>query len=162
MFESIEEFEGQVEEFQKNILASNELIKSVESLTDSIQRQQKSYNDNNEKIIKKIEDTNDNTQTAVETIKNENKKLINESIRELEKSNQDHIRVIISELENTKSDIKKYSDELADRYQNFHQKLESTNVSQLFEELQDFKKKVKLGFICSLTGIGISIVLLIT
>lgn len=55
MFQNIEELEKQVKEFQKNILASSEFIKAIQTLTSMVESQQTEFDKDSKDMLSAIE-----------------------------------------------------------------------------------------------------------
>lgn len=257
MFENIEQLEQQVKEFQKNILASTALLKSLEELTAAVKQQQVSYDQSAKSLIENMEQDraaskeqadeltstvsrlatnatddiarNNNellsdfrssiasydttvkglldklaedrtalnkqaeqilssmekqAQSIPENVAKENATLI-EQIRQsindydkLMKATLEHIksdnqaisddaikaygelnRAHIEQLEQTSEQVKGMIEQLALRYKQFLERLDSTNIDQLFTEVQKMKKSLEAKMTIILAGVGITAVI---
>lgn len=248
MFESIDELEKEVQDFRQNILASKQLINSINQLTTTTKKQQERLATAAEALMKKLDATpaaikTDNSvlldelksciadfrkgnqelvshlsteseehikdstasisaayqeytaraesvETAlknseielaskysafIETLEStnadlqkgnedlvshlsaENKRLLEESITSISATCHEHI----ARLESVEAALKKSEIELASKYDAFIEKLESTNVDQLFKMCQDIKKSVQKKFTFLMSGICIMLIIII-
>ena len=53
--------------------------------------------------------------------------------------------------------IRGYQAEVESKYKSFVQQLESTDVDQIFKEVQDLKKSIQTKFVLLLTGVGMAV-----
>ncbi len=67
----------------------------------------------------------------------------------------------LDKLDETEKVINGYQVEAENKYNSFVQRLETTNVDQIFKEVQDLKKSLNTKIAILMTGVGISIVLAI-
>ena len=58
MFDNIAELEKEVQEFEKNILASSQLVKSIEQLAKAADAQVRSFAKDSETLLRRIEQQN--------------------------------------------------------------------------------------------------------
>lgn len=65
MFENIAELEKEVQEFEQNILASSQLVKSIEQLAEAAEEQMRSFSRNSELLLRKIEQQNAEAKAAL-------------------------------------------------------------------------------------------------
>lgn len=83
MFESIEELEKQVEEFEQNILASKALIRSIDGVNSSIQNQQKDFKQKADALLAELSAIKTSVKNAVDEINVNNNSLISDTVKEL-------------------------------------------------------------------------------
>lgn len=62
--------------------------------------------------------------------------------------------IYTAKLSQTESAIKDYQEDAEKKYKDFIYRLETTNVDQLFRELQDLKKSIQFKFVILISGIG--------
>jgi len=84
MFESIEQLEKEVKDFQKNILASSELIKSIESLITATNAQKEDFSATSSELVSKMDSHTEalrkSYEEALAKLVKENRSLIKELI----------------------------------------------------------------------------------
>lgn len=219
MFEDIAQMEKEIEEFRSNIIASSELVRGIEDLTESIKQQKESFSASSNSLVKKldacIEQFRSDHNASLQELNNSNSASI-ESLRQgisndmqqwLEKledvkkaivscetqttqKNEEQIKHITAEgdrivssaeqyvaemkktvsaqqeafaerLHQTEVVIQAYQSEAEAKYNSFVQKLESTNMDQIYKEIQDLKKSIQTKFVVLMLGIGITIAVII-
>ena len=69
--------------------------------------------------------------------------------------------VYLDNLKEAESVIREYQSEAEKKYLQFVQRLETTNVDQIFKEVQDLKKSIQQKFVIQMIGMGIVILVLI-
>ena len=209
MFEDIAQMEKEIEEFRNNIVASSELIKGIEDLTEATKKQKEAFDSSSVALVKKldacIEQFKADHNSALQTLEDKNAATIDElkqaiatnmedwlshlesakaSIESCEatitknsneqiKNLSDECTRIISEmqsnfaaqqsayltkLEETDKTISSYQSAAEEKYKSFVQRLEATNVDQIFKEVQDLKRSIQTKFAILMAGVGIAIV----
>lgn len=83
MFESIEELEKQVAEFEQNILASKALIKSIDGVNSSIQNQQNDFDKQATALLDQMASIKESVTRAVNEINDNNNLLISDTAKNL-------------------------------------------------------------------------------
>lgn len=83
MFESIEELEKQVAEFEQNILASKALIKSIDGVNTSIHNRQKDFDKHATELLSQMAYITKSITIAVNEINNNNNRLISDTAKNL-------------------------------------------------------------------------------
>ena len=252
MFNSVEELENQVKEFQENILASNKLVAGIDELTRAVKQQQKELSSSLSGQISKLNQENNehaillSTQVSnlckeneeqAKAIESVSKKAISEvqnqanaleegteklysgikleiqelnhlahrmtqdmqscnqreiqdaatklkaeilllnntfdkMVKELEDTNARALEVTsetilsvqkeyLNELGRTQEQVHALSEALNQKYQDFLDRLEKTNVDQLFKLCQDLKSSVEKKFYVLLGGLCVAIVLIV-
>lgn len=219
MFTDIEQLEKEIQAFKKNILASNELIQTIEAVVAAAKKQNSDYQtattalqdkmDTHADGLKKLsEDTiaqmlaeSKKTANEVQGIANTtvadmsaaNKTLLADTVEQLKAAQKVYIdaletvKVALSETtaergkqldeatEALKTAQKEYFDRLAqietaitatkeeldNKYKAFLEKLESTNMDQIFKVCQEMKKSIEAKLLLLTGGVGIAIILMI-
>ncbi len=64
----------------------------------------------------------------------------------------------LTKLEETDKVISGYQTEAENKYNSFVQRLEATNVDQIFKEVQELKKSIQTKFIILMAGVGAAVV----
>jgi hypothetical protein len=114
----------------------------------------------------------DKTKTAIETCEQDTISKTDEQIKQFSSECRRLASGILSvltkqqsayldKLNETEKVINGYQVEAENKYNNFVQRLETTNVDQIFKEVQDLKKTLNTKIAILMTGVGISIVLAI-
>ena len=83
MFETIEELEKQVAEFEQNILASKALIKSIDGVNSSIHNQQKDFDEQAAALLAQMTSIKDAVTSAVNEINANNNTFIADTAKAL-------------------------------------------------------------------------------
>lgn len=183
MFESVEQLEKEVKDFQKNILASSELIKSLENLIAATKAQKEEFAATSSELISKMDSHTDalreSYEEALAKLVNENRILIKELIakddellQSVNTNSKTHLanfvetlntaqQTYIQRIEAADVSIKHCEAEINRKYQEFLIKLESTNVDQMFKLCQDIKKSMDTKLLLLSVGVGASLILII-
>ncbi|NLD46325.1 MAG: hypothetical protein GX660_03885 [Clostridiaceae bacterium] len=156
MFDSIEELEQQVTEFQKNILASSTLVNTITELTSTIKIEIAKViaiiDKNAEAVPLDIARTNAD---MLEKAEIEISKISDDALSEYRKLNQDYI----GKLTETSAHITKMQDQLELRFTEFSKRLEATSVEKLFEQLKIVEKSLNIKINILIIGIGVTALL---
>ena len=124
MFEDIVQMEKEIEEFRQNILASSELVKGISELTNAVKKQNEAYS-------KAMEDASKSADDQIAKIVSEGEHIVSElKIVSTEQQN-----AFDGKLHQTEEAIAAYQKDAESKYAAFVQRLEATNVDQLFQEL---------------------------
>lgn len=108
MVGSIENLEREIEQFQKNVMASSELVKLLNQMLDQIKSQNESFNQKSNDLISRIDKVPENIETANNTCNDQIKSdVANELEQSLSKFSDEQNQYIRS-LEETRSQIQKY------------------------------------------------------
>ena len=83
MFETIEELEKQVAEFEQNILASKALIKSIDGVNSSIHNQQKDFDEQAAALLAQMASIKEAVASAVNEINDNNNTFIADTVKTL-------------------------------------------------------------------------------
>ena len=190
MFESIEELEKQVEEFEKNILASKALIKSIENISTSIKVQQEDFDKKSNELLVTIEELKSSISNNINELNKNNNDLVSSTTKALTEqivdyntsvsvlidglktTNQEQLSAVsqelsdeqkkyIQHLDEVKASLSSLESQLNEHYALFLEQLETTNISNIASEIQLLKKSLNTKFALAMAGIGIAIVLLI-
>jgi len=81
----------------------------------------------------------------------------NQIVSAMRSTAQEQQNAYFERLQKTESIIKDYQNDAALKYKDFVQKLESTNVSELFDELQELKQSVQTKFTIMMAGVGAAV-----
>ena len=174
MFEDVAQMEKEIETFRKNIAASSELVEAVSQLTDTTKHQEESFCASADKLLKRMDD-------CVSQIRNDHEAALHAlssnndaTIASLQKNMSSEQVARLQELELLKTDLEKmlasytdglhkteqaihdYQTEAEKTYGDFVHRLESTNVDQIFREVQDLKRALQTKFIILLSGMGLA------
>jgi len=156
VFDSIEELEQQVTEFQKNILASSTLVNTITELTSTIKIEIAKViaiiDKNAEAVPLDIARTNAD---MLEKAEIEISKISDDALSEYRKLNQDYI----GKLTETSAHITKMQDQLELRFTEFSKRLEATSVEKLFEQLKIVEKSLNIKINILIIGIGVTALL---
>jgi len=136
-----------------------ELIAGASNMIDTIKAQ-------NEELSKKYEEVLDNQKANAEKHRSEsevqllelekkNEAIITEAVAQIKAAQKEYI----ARLDDVETSIKKSADELTSKYQQFVEKLESTNLDQIYSSVQDMKKSINIKLAILLSGVGVSIIL---
>ena len=66
--------------------------------------------------------------------------------------------IYIDNLKQTENAIHTYQNDAESKYNSFVQRMETTNVDQIYKEVQELKKSVQTKFTMEMVGIGVAIV----
>ena len=151
MFESIGELEKQVEEFQKNILASNSLISALSEITETIRSLEKSMADEVSHLLEQSQSTiDDTTKTLVST----NEQCLTNISSKFNHNHEEYAQKLAQLCKATEE----MKGELEQKYGTFIKELHETNLDQVSKDIQLLKKGVNSKFTLAYVGIAISII----
>lgn len=108
-----------------------------------------------EQIRQAIADYDRLLHTSLEQIKSNNEAIAEKTLKTHTELNKSYIE----QLEKTSSVINDMIEQLELRYNQFLERLESTNIDQLFAEVQKMKKSLETKMTLVLTGVGIAVVI---
>ena len=158
MFEDIAQMEKEIETFRKNIAASSELVEGISQLTEATKQREESFSASTDSLIKRIDacilQIKEDHASALQALNNENSSTINTLQKNLlseQSSRLAELERIKSELENMQASyaekltqteliIKEYQKNAEQQYNDFVHRLETTNVDQIFKEVQELKQ----------------------
>lgn len=167
MVENIEQLEKEIEEFQKNILASTQLIETLQKTNKAIQQQQKSFDTDTKALLKKYEEQLTQTSEALKAHSNEyvaqltkeltdtQGKLLSAAVHEITVSNEN----VSAQLQENAKLIIDAQDYLQGKYTSFMKTLEETNISQLFSSVQELKASLNKKLVPLYIGVGLTLAL---
>ncbi|MEG1525783.1 MAG: hypothetical protein RR475_12320 [Clostridia bacterium] len=157
MFESVEQLEKEVQEFRKNILASSELIKSVEGLIAATKAQKESFSSETVELVTRMnahaEAIQESYKAALSKMVSENSKLggeISATGESLLRDMQDIPTEIDKRNATINADLQRYSEELRAQSNSLVIQLQDvTNVfsikcAELLQSVED-KNNTHLG-----------------
>lgn len=108
MFKDIAQMEKEIEEFRNNIVASSELIKGIEDLTEATKKQKESFDSSSVALVKKldacIEQFKEDHNSALQALETKNVATIDELKQAIATNMEDWL----SHLEETKISIEAY------------------------------------------------------
>lgn len=183
MFDNVDQLEQEIIEFQKNILASSELIKSIENLIAVTKEQQKLFalksSDMESKIglftkslqssydeaLVKLESENSillkkfiaKEEELVQSLSINNQKFLSEVAQTITSTQQEYTQ----RIETAESSVRHCEQELNRKYESFLSKLESTNIDQMHKTCQNIERSLKMKFLVVSTGVILSLILII-
>ena len=163
MFEDISKMEEEIKVFRQNILASSQLVESLNSIVRESQNQQslmRQVSTDYQNEIKSI------SNTTIETIENmesktieEMKSMVNESlsmtVQHLSQTNQFYI----DEMNKTDASIKEMQINMSDKYSQFLRRMENINIDELTKTCSELKKNLELRTTLAIIGVIVVIVL---
>jgi anion-transporting ArsA/GET3 family ATPase len=179
MFEDVAQMEKEIETFRKNVVASSELIEGIFQLSDATKRQRESFSSSAEELLKKIDSCikqirldheaalrtlSDNNEAAIASLQHnmiEEQENRLKELRQIQNALENLQAAYVDKLHQTETTIQGYQTEAEQKYNDFVRRLESTNVDQIFKEVQELKSSVKAKFAILLGGIGITLVVTI-
>ena len=140
MFESVEQLEKEVKDFQKNILASSELIRSLESLIAATKAQKEDFAAASSGLVSKMdshtEALRESYEEALEKLVKENRSLI----KELTVKGDE----LLQEMKAIPPDVEKRNSMLVIEFQKYSAELQASSnaiISQLCSEREVFSTK---------------------
>lgn len=161
MFDDIQVLEQEVEGFRKNILASQELVSSIDKMIKAMKTQSEDYSKSYEDVLGKLKSYAEAQKTESEAqlaeLNKQNEMTINGAVEKLTSTQKEYV----AKIDEVESALKKNEEELTTKYQQFISKLEATNIDQIYSSVQDLKKSINLKLTILLSGVGVSIVLAI-
>lgn len=135
--------------------------KQLEEATEALKTAQKDYYDRLAQLEATIKETHDRSLEAIKSAmdaatEDQRKQLetASEVIRTAQKEHLDRLTQIETAITATK-------DELDKKYKAFLEKLESTNMDQIFKVCQEMKKSIETKLLLLTGGVGIAIILMI-
>ena len=149
MFETIEELEKQVAEFEQNILASKALIKSIDGVNSSIHNQQKDFDEQAAALLAQMASIKEAVTRAVNEINANNNtfiadtaKALSEQIASLNQSTETYLDGLRNSNDNQlKSAVNSLSDsqkEYTNRIEKFDQSTQQS-VDTIVKQSDEFK-----------------------
>ncbi len=164
---TIREYESKLDDSVKQIKIDHEAaLKVLSDRVDSamVEQHEKSTKDladkmaEIEKIKASIEEyqsqTTKKADEQIQQLAESCERLITEMKTELASQQSAHIE----KLQHTEQTIGEYQAAAEEKYNEFVKRLESTNVDQIFKEVQDLKQSIQLKFVILMGGIGAAIV----
>lgn len=183
MFEDIEQLEKEVQEFRKNILGSAALLKSLDTIVAALKAQtaelsaksaemagkmdsqstaiQKKTDDTLQKLVANLTDCAAElrkvTDGAVDRLSTENKENLTNTAAQILATQKEYIET----LQATEKAIQACSSELGKKHGEFLDRLEKTNIDQIYQVCVDMKKSVETKLTILMAGVGVAIILAI-
>ena len=158
MFNDIKELEKQVKEFQENILASTQLVKSMDSIARLIEMQQTNFDKESREMLNVIKlnvaKINERSDSLINTLG----ELLSEKSEEIARRNE----FVLSKIKADSEEQKKY---FGDKTNEFAKEIENLNVcliknfeikfAELLKKVESIHNKLSL----LLAGVGIIVFL---
>lgn len=148
MLETIEKLEKDIDLFHKNVTSSNELHKHMESLVKTIGDQSKLLDEEFESIKKLID-------SVPSSVKEENETIM---LSYIEKFSSEQAKVI-SSFDETREELNKSIVVFNEKYNHFLEKLESTNMDQIYRLSVETKKSLEMRTLIIAAGLIFVVVL---
>lgn len=160
-----------IEELQKNMSAEQQTrIAELERIQTELQKNLADATDQAEVQVKALSTTGDAITSAFHE---DAERIQNLSLEQIKRLNTDCDRIIsetksaleaqqkayVEKLQETESAIQSYQSAAEAKYSEFVRRLETTNVDQIFKEVQDLKKSIQAKFAILMGGIGIMVIL---
>ena len=167
MVENIEQLEKEIEEFQKNILASTQLIETLQKTNKAIQQQQKIFDADTKALLKKYEEqlvqtseelkahSDESVAQLTKELTDTQGKLLSAAVHESTVSNEN----VSAQLQENAKLIIDAQDYLQGKYTSFMKTLEETNISQLFSSVQELKASLNKKLVPLYIGVGLTLAL---
>lgn len=144
----------------------NESLQTLSSNNSAeIEKMQQTITADMQKWIASIEVIKEAIKSNEDSTIKKNDEQIKSFVSESERIIED-MKSAISALQDTYIDsfkqaelaIQSYQSDAESKYNSFVQRMETTNVDQIFKEVQDLKKSMQTKFIIEMVGIGVAIV----
>lgn len=131
---------------------------AIEQMRQSISTDMQDWLSQLEKVKTAIEScetaTTQKTDEQIRQLSAEGERIISE----MQTSLASQVSAYLEKLQQTEEAISKYQFEAESKYNSFVQQLESTNVDQIFKEVQDLKKSIQIKFAILMAGVGATII----
>ncbi|MGM9773093.1 MAG: hypothetical protein ACI3YU_10695 [Segatella copri] len=183
MFEDIEQLEKEVQDFRKNMLGSAALLKSLDAIVAALKAQTAELSAKSAEMAGKmdfqstaIQNKTDNTlQKLVANLTDcvaELRKVTDRAVEQLSAENKENLantttqilstqKAYIETLQATEKAIQACSAELSKKHGEFLDRLEKTNINQIYRACVDMRKAVETKLTILMAGVGVAIILAI-
>ena len=167
MIENIEQLEKEIEEFQKNILASTQLVEVLQRTNKTIQQQQKSFDADTKALLKKYDEqlkqttdqlrahSDESVAQLTKELTDTQGKILSDAVHEIAASNE----YVSAQLQENTKLITDAQASLQGKYTSFMETLEETNISQLFSSVQELKASLNKKLTPLYVGVGLTLAL---
>ncbi len=159
MIGTIEDLEREIEQFQKNVMASGELVTLLKQMLEQIKDQNKSFEQGAVALIKRMD-------ALPEIIENENsasnakiKADISNELAQFMQKYSDEQNQYSLQLKQTGAIIKSAEEKLDVSYKEFIDTLGKTNISNLYDQNQQLKKTLNIRTTILMAVSAVSVVL---
>lgn len=181
MFDDIEQLEKEVQEFRQNMLGSTALLKSLDAIVLALKAQTTEFTTKSNEMTGKLDaqataiqnkadDTLDKLVTNLTNCIAEIRKVSNEAADRLSAENKANLantttqiqstqKEYIAALEATDRAVQAYTTELNKKHGEFLDRLETTNIDQIYQGCMDMKKSMESKFTILMAGVGVAVVL---
>jgi hypothetical protein len=176
MFEDIAQMEKEIETFRKNVVASSELVEGIIQLTEATNQQKEAVAKATDSLGSEVESCvaqiKEDHATALRALNDENKSVISalqenlsaeqaSRLAELDRLKNELQKMqasYVEKLNQTDHAIQEYQRNAEIQYSDFVRRLQTTNVDQIFREVQELKQSMKAKFLLLMGGIGLTLI----
>ena len=162
MLGSIEELEKDIEQFQQNMAASGEMQMLLKQMLEQIKQQNVEFGNQSTALISRV----DNIPSTIENANiSSNNRVKNDVVAEIDRAIQSFASEqgkYISILQQTQNEIKSCEDELTEKYTEFNNQLQKTNISDIYDQniqlRNELNKRTTILMVISAISIVVGII----